>query len=366
MASAANNRYDMYAHFAGQITRAGFYTGLHRLTNEITARLGQRPPPYKPEGPMPGPIDLFRDLLAFLYEDAQLVREGICPPLDNQDGSLLQQFIRIRKMFRDLPVSYRRRTQRDVDEVAKLPEIEGLPDYFVQNFHYQTGGYLTDESARLYDVQVETLFLGATNAMRRQALKPISEFIHGRDQRQLAALDVACGTGRFIGQLKQVYPSLPITGLDLSAAYLREAQQHTRARRNIQLLHANAEEIPLADRSQDIVTCCYLFHELPPGVRRRVAGEMARVLKPGGLIIFIDSLQLGDNPRYDGLLKAFPARFHEPYYRTYIEDDVAVILAESGLVHSKSWNALMSKVVVGRKSKRSLPPLAAELIRDFD
>ena len=54
--------------------------------------------------------------------------------------------------------------------------------------------------------------------------------------------------------------------------------------------------IPLPDASQDIVTTVFLFHELPPEVRRRVAAEMARVLKPGGLLVFIDSLQMGDRP----------------------------------------------------------------------
>ena len=34
------------------------------------------------------------------------------------------------------------------------------PRYFLQNFHYQSGGYLTDESAALYDHQVEVLFVG--------------------------------------------------------------------------------------------------------------------------------------------------------------------------------------------------------------
>lgn len=350
MGNAAENRWQSYAYLAGQITRAGWYTGLHRLTNEIIARLGSRPPHRPSEGPVPSPMDLFRDLLVFLYEDARLVRDGILPPLDNQDGSLFRQIGRAREMLEDLPVSHRRRLRDDGHEVTKLSGAEGLPDYFVQNFHYQTGGYLTEESARLYDIQVETLFLGAANAMRRQALKPIAPYLQGKDQRRLSLLDVACGTGRFLGQVKQVYSQLPVTGLDLSAAYLREAAGHLAPWRNVRMINANAEAMPFVDESQDIVTCIFLFHEMPPDVRRRVAREMARVLKPGGLLVFLDSLQLGDRPGYDGLLKAFPERFHEPYYQNYIEDDVASILAASGLLVSESWTALMSKVVTAQKS----------------
>jgi hypothetical protein len=52
-----------------------------------------------------------------------------------------------------------------------------LPDYFLQNFHYQTDGYLTEHSAKLYDTQVEVLFSGSANAMRRQCLVPLSDYM---------------------------------------------------------------------------------------------------------------------------------------------------------------------------------------------
>ena len=44
------------------------------------------------------------------------------------------------------------------------------------------------------------------------------------------------------------------------------------------------------------MVCVYLFHELPEAVRRRAAAEFARVLRPGGLVVFADSVQLGDRP----------------------------------------------------------------------
>ena len=44
------------------------------------------------------------------------------------------------------------------------------------------------------------------------------------------------------------------------------------------------------------------------------SSEFARVLKPGGRLVLVDSLQHGDEPDYDGLLELFPQSFHEPYY----------------------------------------------------
>ncbi|HAE93237.1 MAG TPA: class I SAM-dependent methyltransferase, partial [Hyphomonas atlantica] len=52
-----------------------------------------------------------------------------------------------------------------------------------QNFHYQSGGWFTEDSADLYDTQVEALFTGTADAMRRAALAEISRELRGRDQR---------------------------------------------------------------------------------------------------------------------------------------------------------------------------------------
>ena len=46
------------------------------------------------------------------------------------------------------------------------------------------------------------------------------------------------------------------------------------------------------------------------------------MLKPGGTLIFVDSLQTGDEPDYDALLDYFPFAFHEPYYASYLAEDL--------------------------------------------
>src|SRR4029450_2813608 len=98
--------------------------------------------------------------------------------------------------------------------------------YHPQNFHFQSGGWMTDDSAERYDTQVEVLFNGAANAIRRQALPQLREVFAGQDQRTLRLLDVGCGTGRFVDSVKQVWPRLPTIGLDMSEAYVRYAKRH--------------------------------------------------------------------------------------------------------------------------------------------
>lgn len=347
------DRVGMAVQLATNTLRLGWFSGV----NWLAAREGRRhgtPPDFTPTRPVPTRDALIADVRALMRRDAESVRDGIAPPSDDGTG-LVTHLARIRAMFADIAGAQKRRLARDTDtvlEVAGSAEADGIdaPDYFKQDFHFQTGGYLSEESAKLYDVQVETLFYGSAAAMRRAAMRPIAEFVRGRDQRELALLDVACGTGRLLRDIRRQYPRMALSGVDLSQAYLDEARAHLGALRAVDFRHANAEALPFPDASLDIVTCVFLFHELPPEVRRTVAGEIARVLKPGGLFVFIDSLQMGDRPEWDGLLEAFPVRFHEPYYRHYAIDDLDGAFRDAGLEDRGCETVFLSKMMVRRKA----------------
>lgn len=346
----AERRAIVSLHDAAQAVRFGWYLSLNRLVGWQSDRLGLRPR-YKPALPTPTEREILADLGRLFRRDAEAVRDGRFPPL--ADGiAPLEALARARAMLTDLPAALRRRAEADAASVHAAAPTEGLPAYYTQDFHYQTGGYLSEQSARLYDIQVETLFLGGAAPMRREALRPIADFMRGRDQRQLALADVACGTGRFLRDLRLSWPALKLTGLDLSESYLAEARRHLAGLRPATLLAANAEAMPLPDASQDIVTCIFLFHELPPEARRQVTAEMARVLKPGGLMVFVDSLQLGDRPDWDGLLEAFPVRFHEPYFESYARDDLDALFTGAGLLPQAAWTSFMAKVVVRQMADR--------------
>jgi ubiquinone/menaquinone biosynthesis C-methylase UbiE len=337
----------MATQIAGNAVRFSWYAGLNWLLAREAQRLGPRPR-YKPERPVPSDAELMADLRALFLADAAAVRDGLYPPKEAA-SSLAEHLSDVRAMFADLPSTLARRQSDDTHSAVRQAEADGLPDYYTQDFHFQTGGYLSDDSARLYDVQVETLFYGAAGAMRRAGLKPIAAYLRGRDQRRCAALDVACGTGRYLRDIRLAFPGLKLTGLDLSQTYLDVARRHLADLRPATLIKANAEAIPLPDASQDIVTAVFLYHELPGEVRRRVTAEIARVLKPGGLFVLVDSLQMGDRPGWDGLLEAFPVRFHEPYFAHYATDDLDGMLASAGLAAQETTLAFLSKVMVRTK-----------------
>jgi len=342
----------MAAQLAGQSLRFGWYFALNRALDWRTDQLARTgdTPRYKPVRPVPSLQELLAAQAQLLMSDALNVRDGLYPPMDDDPASLPRHLARVQQMFRDLPQAYARRARKDATSAQAEPTAAGAPDYYAQDFHFQTGGYLTEGSARIYDVQVETLFMGAAGPMRRSALAPIAHFMAGRDQRQVTLVDVACGTGRFLRQARLAYPAMRLKGLDLSRPYLDEARRQLRGLRGAELIEAAAERMPLESASADIVTSIFLFHELPPQVRRAVTTEMARVLKPGGLLVFLDSLQMGDRPGWDGLIEAFPERFHEPYYRHYAIDDLDGMFTAAGLEQELTTTPFLSKLMVRRKA----------------
>ena len=85
--------------------------------------------------------------------------------------------------------------------------------------------------------------------------------------------------------------------------------------------HGSVAAAPSVQVRMSQVTCVYLFHELPAESRRKAAAEMARVLKPGGILVLTDSVQYGDRPIWDNMLGMF-SKFNEPYYMSYISEDL--------------------------------------------
>ncbi|HUN98566.1 MAG TPA: class I SAM-dependent methyltransferase, partial [Bradyrhizobium sp.] len=122
--------------------------------------------------------------------------------------------------------------------------------------------------------------------------------------------------------------------------------RHLKRRPHLRLSVAKAEALPVRDNSVDAITSIFMFHELPPKIRRSVFRECARVLKPGGRFVLVDSLQHGDEPDYDGLLDDFPESYHEPYYRSYLDEDFSAIARGCRLMHVRDSNAFVSKVIV--------------------
>ena len=339
---------------AAQAARVGWYLGHYAATRRWLARIEGTPRPGLRSRVAGTRIQaaLAARALALLARDLADIQDGVYPPppglIPNPVGAVAEAA----RYWRDLPrVALRRRRRRGQPDAAPPPPATapGYPGYYLQSFHDQSGGWLTAESAALYDTQVEILFGGLADAMRRRALPPLGRWLadHGTpdggtpDGAVARLLDLGTGTGAMALAAAAAFPRLDIHALDLSPAYL------DRARRRLAGVAATwhraaAEAIPLPDASVDIVTAVYLLHELPPEVRRAVLAEAARVLRPGGRLVVVDAMQIGDAPALDPVLRGFPDHFHEPYFSDWITADVPELLRAAGFVPAGTEAAYLS------------------------
>jgi ubiquinone/menaquinone biosynthesis C-methylase UbiE len=293
----------------------------------------------------------FDRLLEADWTDAQ---QGVYPTSLLFDNPWDDFFRFYPAVWLDAPQTWRRYNQRQHQEFSAGIDTAGYPKYYLQNFHHQSDGYLSESSANLYDLQVELLFGGTADAMRRRVLAPLQRGLATFDHvlpQQIRILDVACGTGRTLKMLRSAFPKASLHGTDLSPAYLRKANQllSQNAGELPQLLQGNAEALPYQDHQFHGVISVFLFHELPAVVRQTVLNECFRVTQPQGTVVICDSVQICDSPEMQAFMENFPETFHEPYYRHYSTDDIEARLLQAGFVDVQTEVHFMSKYWIARK-----------------
>jgi ubiquinone/menaquinone biosynthesis C-methylase UbiE len=290
------------------------------------------------------------DLLEVDWQDAE---RGIYPKSLLFDNPWEDFFRYYPAEWLDLTQRWLRANQKKYQEFSTQIDTLDYPSYYVQNFHYQTDGYLSDLSANLYDLQVELLFGGSADAMRRRILAPLVLALHATSvhPRQIRILDVACGTGRTLKLIRSALPQASLYGTDLSPAYLRKANELLSQIPGElpQLLQANAEELPYLDNYFHAVTSVFLFHELPATVRQRVIEECFRVTKPGGIFILCDSIQMSDSPEMQPTMEFFDDTYHEPYYKHYTTDNLVERLEKAGFENIEMQVHFLSKYLIAHK-----------------
>ena len=348
---------DEFGKAAYQMFQTG-KSGLFLAHKNLSGRLGDLIAPERSKHVQPLSqeiLDQFnQDRLALLDEDWQDAQDGIYPVSLLFDDSLQDFFRYYPVLWFDLIKTCEMVRDRQFQSFSPEIDKEGYPTYYLQNFHYQVDGYLSEMSANLYDIQVEILFNGVADAMRRRILKPLKQYLGTMTDvapRQLRVLDVACGTGRTLKMLRETLPKVSLFGTDLSPTYLSKANQLLSQIPGElpQLLQANAETLPYIDNCFHGITCVYLFHELPGAVRQTVIDECFRVTKPGGVFIISDSVQKLDSPELEIMMENFPAMFHEPYYRHYTTDDLILRLQNAGFENIQVTKRLVSKYWIAYK-----------------
>lgn len=145
----------------------------------------------------------------------------------------------------------------------------------------------------------------------------------------MVVLDVGAGSGtdsliasRVTGPQGKVY------GLDMTAAMLDKFRANIKrmGAANVEALEGNAEEIPLADASVDVVTSNGVLNLVPD--KAKAFSEIFRVLKPGGRVQLSD-IVVG-NPISEES-RANPDLWAECIVGASLEDMYIQLFAEAGL-----------------------------------
>ena len=177
MATPASHLTTRLAYGARQLPRVAWYVGhslvMRRLAEMARERDGEQDEARaSTSAPAPDRRRLYADMAVLFQQDLANVEAGVYPMPADHDGTLPVLLNRSRLFFEDLPDIHRRRQNGEVRQVLDQDTRGKRPSYYLQNFHFQSGGWMTKDSARRYDTQVEVLFNGTANVTRRQALAP--------------------------------------------------------------------------------------------------------------------------------------------------------------------------------------------------
>jgi ubiquinone/menaquinone biosynthesis C-methylase UbiE len=292
---------------------------------------------------------LFRELLELVREDARTFGQGALPLGVLSPESPIKHGLRACSIAWDgLRILRQKKKGRTTVFSAEAKErLSEKPRYYQRNFHFQQDGYLSERSADLYEHQVEILFAGMADPMRRMVLKPLLERWGPTRGAGLKILEIGCGTGCTSRFVLEALPQARLTVTDLSEVYLKKARSNLSGYEQVDFVQAPGETLPFQTGTFDAVFSVFLFHELPLEVRRQVLREQARVVQAGGLVIAVDSLQAHDIPEVLPVLEQFPKDFHEPFYSNYIETPLEGLFAEAGIRDLATSTGFVSKRVSG-------------------
>lgn len=174
------------------------------------------------------------------------------------------------------------------------------------DIHRMPGGYLQDldtdsfGSGLLYDHGVFLYgrgWFGPLNDELGQTLIHQVLAQHYPHLQPQTILDMGCSVGHSTLPYASAYPDAQVTGIDLGASLLRYAAARASVLgETVHFAQQNAECTEFADRSFDLVVSHILLHEMPGAARQRVFSESYRLLKPGGVMVHLESQLFLDPP----------------------------------------------------------------------
>lgn len=208
----------------------------------------------------------------------------------------------------------------------------------------------TDRTRRFYDAVAPSYaeLIPDTRYESAVDLAMIRDFVELLGEGPKAVLDAGCGTGRMIGHLRGLDPTITPTGVDLSPAMLAEAAA---SHPDVELIEAAMHDLPFEDERFDGILAWYSIIHTAPLDLDRVFAEFDRVLRPGAIALV--GFQSGVGER-----TAQGAYGHDVELHAFLHDaaDVGQRLERTGFTVDtrlergpRSWERLPQAFVLARK-----------------
>jgi ubiquinone/menaquinone biosynthesis C-methylase UbiE len=211
-----------------------------------------------------------------------------------------------------------------------------LPKWYTDtDIHIQPGSFFADQaSAFIYELGARVVMLRDNDGYKFHKLFAATALpeIPGATR----VVDVGCGFGKSTQVLVDKYPGAEVIGVDLSGPNLQLAHAQSESRgRAIRWRQAPSYDTGLEAGTADLVTGTMVLHEMPKEQIEATLREAVRLLKPGGVIRFLEFWPTGDHLR-DATVYEHAERNNEPYFRDLFATDAEATLAEVG-VPGASW-----------------------------
>ena len=146
------------------------------------------------------------------------------------------------------------------------------------------------EAYRRWAGVYDTVFGGVSGFGRRRAVAAVNRLAGPR------VLEVGVGTGLALPNYR---PDLEVVGIDLSRDMLLKAQERV-AKERLGAVHGllemDAENMAFADASFDIAVAMFTASVVPDA--KKLYAEMARVVRPGGHLLFVNHFAADDGFRW--------------------------------------------------------------------
>lgn len=142
---------------------------------------------------------------------------------------------------------------------------------------------LFNKIAPNYDKRSKIFSLGLYKYWQFEALKELKKYPHEN------ILDIGTGTGTFAILMQENLKPKKITAIDISEVMLKLAHKKITAKgiqNDIELAKEDCANMTFGSNSFDIVTCSYVVRNLKE--MEKSFREIYRVLKPGGLFLFME------------------------------------------------------------------------------